>query len=122
MKVHGNAALGPAGRLALVQAIESGMTQKAADGIRTHDLLHGQLGPSSRPADSEHHHWQGFCSEAGSGCDLEYARICADMQRFGNFGAEVPEIDGLGLISAQGQARVSIWQVIQQKNLPDTLD
>ena len=30
MKVHGNAALGPAGRLALAQAIESGMTQKAA--------------------------------------------------------------------------------------------
>ncbi len=30
MKVHANAALGPAGRLALVQAIESGMTQKAA--------------------------------------------------------------------------------------------
>jgi hypothetical protein len=30
MKVHGNAALGLAGRLALVQAIESGMTQKAA--------------------------------------------------------------------------------------------
>ena len=29
MKVHANAALGPAGRLALVQAIESGMTQKA---------------------------------------------------------------------------------------------
>jgi len=30
MKVHANAALGPADRLALVQAIESGMTQKAA--------------------------------------------------------------------------------------------
>jgi transposase InsO family protein len=30
MKVHGNAALGPAGRLALAKAIESGMTQKAA--------------------------------------------------------------------------------------------
>jgi transposase InsO family protein len=30
MKVHANAALGPAGRLALVEAIESGMTQKAA--------------------------------------------------------------------------------------------
>ena len=30
MKVHANAALGPAGRLALVQAIESGMTHKAA--------------------------------------------------------------------------------------------
>jgi hypothetical protein len=30
MKVHGSAALGPAGRLALVEAIESGMTQKAA--------------------------------------------------------------------------------------------
>jgi transposase InsO family protein len=30
MKVHGNAALGPAGRLALVQAIESGMTLRGA--------------------------------------------------------------------------------------------
>jgi transposase InsO family protein len=30
MKVHANAALGPAGRLALVRAIEAGMTQKAA--------------------------------------------------------------------------------------------
>jgi transposase InsO family protein len=30
MKVHGNAALGPAGRIALVQAIESGMTLRAA--------------------------------------------------------------------------------------------
>jgi len=30
MKVHANAALGPAGRLALVRAIEGGMTQKAA--------------------------------------------------------------------------------------------
>ncbi len=30
MKVHGNAALGPAGRLALVKAIESGMTFRAA--------------------------------------------------------------------------------------------
>src|SRR3954468_7847164 len=30
MKVHGNAALGPAGRVALVQAIESGMTLRAA--------------------------------------------------------------------------------------------
>ena len=30
MKVHADAALGPAGRLALVRAIESGMTQKAA--------------------------------------------------------------------------------------------
>ena len=30
MKVHGNAALGPAGRLALVNAIESGMTLRAA--------------------------------------------------------------------------------------------
>jgi transposase InsO family protein len=30
MKVHANAALGPAGRLALVKTIESGMTQKAA--------------------------------------------------------------------------------------------
>ena len=35
MKVHANAALGPAGRLALVQAIESGMTQKAAAAAST---------------------------------------------------------------------------------------
>jgi transposase InsO family protein len=32
MNVHAKAALGPAGRLALVQAIEAGMTQKAAAG------------------------------------------------------------------------------------------
>ena len=30
MELHGNEALGPAARLALVEAIESGMTQKAA--------------------------------------------------------------------------------------------
>ena len=30
MKVHANAALGPAGRIALVEAIESGMTLRAA--------------------------------------------------------------------------------------------
>jgi len=48
---------------------------------------------------------QGFCGGAVDGHDLEYARMCGDMQRFGNFGAEVPEIDGLGLISAQRQAR-----------------
>jgi hypothetical protein len=30
MKVHANAALGPAGRLALLRAIDDGMTQKAA--------------------------------------------------------------------------------------------
>lgn len=34
MKVHANAALGPAGRLALVNAIESGMSQKAAAACR----------------------------------------------------------------------------------------
>jgi hypothetical protein len=33
MKVHANAALGPAGRLALVEAIEAGMTQKAGCGL-----------------------------------------------------------------------------------------
>jgi transposase InsO family protein len=33
MKVHANAALGPAGRLALVRAIEGGMTQKAAAAV-----------------------------------------------------------------------------------------
>jgi hypothetical protein len=32
--------------------------------------------------------------------DQQYARICADMQRFGNFGAEVPETRGAGSISA----------------------
>jgi hypothetical protein len=41
---------------------------------------------------------QGFRNGAAEGPDQEYARICADMQRFGNFGAEVPEIMEGGFI------------------------
>jgi hypothetical protein len=42
---------------------------------------------------------QGFRSGAADGRDLEYAGMCADMQRFGNFGAEVPEIGEGGSIA-----------------------
>jgi hypothetical protein len=36
---------------------------------------------------------QGFRASAADRPDLKYVAICADMQRFGNFGAEVPESD-----------------------------
>jgi len=42
---------------------------------------------------------QGFRSGTADGRDQQYARICADMQRFGNFGAEVPEIAEGGSIA-----------------------
>lgn len=41
---------------------------------------------------------QGFRSGAADGSDLEYARMCGDVRRFGNFGAEVPEIAEAGSI------------------------
>jgi hypothetical protein len=41
-------------------------------------------------------------SNAADGRDQRYAWIYADMQRFGNFGAEVPEITEDGLITQQG--------------------
>lgn len=34
---------------------------------------------------------QGFRSGAADGRDQQYARICPDMQRFGNFWREVPK-------------------------------
>jgi hypothetical protein len=45
---------------------------------------------------------QGFRSSAADGRDQEYAGICADMRRFGNFGAEVPETAKAGLICLKG--------------------
>ncbi|HSR93420.1 MAG TPA: hypothetical protein VLK56_01015 [Solirubrobacterales bacterium] len=41
---------------------------------------------------------QGFRNGAVESPDQQYARICADTQRVGNFGAEVPEIRDGGLI------------------------
>ena len=49
------------------------------------------ISPSPRRADDEYACLQEFRSGAAGGRDQQYARICADMQRFGNFGAEVPE-------------------------------
>jgi len=63
MKVHGNAALGPAGRLALVQAIESGMTLRAAAAAPCHRFqprLGGRGSRSASPrtsARSRQEHW-----------------------------------------------------------------
>jgi hypothetical protein len=45
---------------------------------------------------------QGFRSGVADDRDQQYARICADMQRFGNFGAEVPEIAKAGFIRLKG--------------------
>jgi hypothetical protein len=38
---------------------------------------------------------RGFRSGAADGRDQQYARVCADMQRFGNFRPEVPETASL---------------------------
>jgi transposase InsO family protein len=54
MKVHGNAALGPAGRLALVQAIESGMTFRAAAAA---------LNVAPATAHRWWHRWRSACEE-----------------------------------------------------------
>jgi hypothetical protein len=42
---------------------------------------------------------QGFRRAATDGYDQQYARMCADMRRFGNFGAEVPEFGKGGSIA-----------------------
>jgi hypothetical protein len=60
--------------------------------------------PLSKTSGSEYGRLQGFRSGAADGRDQQYARICTDMQRFGNFGAEVPETRGAGLISTRGAA------------------
>jgi hypothetical protein len=41
---------------------------------------------------------RGFVAARRRPLDQGYAWICADMHRFGNFAAEVPEIQGGGLI------------------------
>jgi hypothetical protein len=53
---------------------------------------------------------QGFRSGAANGRDRQYARIGADLRRFGNFGAEVPEIRHDGFI-LQAEPRASGIQV-----------
>jgi transposase InsO family protein len=63
MKVHGNAALGPAGRLALVEAIESGMTLRAAAAA---------LNVAPATAHRWWHRWRGASeSERRLGCWLQ---------------------------------------------------
>jgi hypothetical protein len=56
------------------------------------------LGPSPRPEGIEYGGLQGFRGGATDGPDKQYAQMCADMQRFGNFGTEVPEIRNGGSI------------------------
>jgi hypothetical protein len=57
--------------------------------------------PVSKAARCECSNLQGFRNGAMEGPDYEYATICADMPRFGNFGAEVPEIGKGGLIDVE---------------------
>jgi hypothetical protein len=50
-----------------------------------------QLGPSSRPASGKGSGLQGFHGGVADGRDLQCAPMCADMQRFGDFGAKCPK-------------------------------
>jgi hypothetical protein len=75
-----------------------GIREKAADGIRTHDLLHGNYAGLRGRAAANMAACRGFVAARQTARDQQYAWICADMQRFGNFGAEVPETRGGGSI------------------------
>jgi hypothetical protein len=59
------------GRPAQVQ----GNRSEAAEEIRTLDLLHGQLGPSPRPAGRKYATLQAFRSDAADGRNQGYVRI-----------------------------------------------
>lgn len=48
----------------------------------------------------------------------KYARICADMQRFGNFGAEVPEIVEAGLIPLKSRSPAQAARIICERRAP----
>jgi hypothetical protein len=45
---------------------------------------------------------RGFAAARQTARDQQCAWMCADMQRFGNFGAEVPEIARAGFIRLKG--------------------
>jgi Integrase core domain len=68
-----------------------GTSQKAAEGIRTLDLLHGNWEGHRQPLIANQSDLQGFCGWRVGNVRRKYARIYPDMQRFGHFWPEVPE-------------------------------
>jgi len=74
-----------------------GIHFEAAEGIRTHDLLHGNYAGLRKPRGSN----VAACRVSHRRSEpprSAYARMCSDMRRFGNFDGEVPEIERAGLI------------------------
>jgi transposase InsO family protein len=118
MKVHANAALGPAGRLALCEAIESGMTLRAAAAaLNVSPATAHRWWHRRRTASTE---------ELGSGrwlCDRpstprrQPRRLCgAEEQRIIRARRET----GLGpgrLAGIVGRARSTIWKVLWRHGL-----
>ena len=118
MKVHARAALGPAGRLALVQAIESGMTQKAAAAAFC-------VAPAT--AHRWWHRWQGAsAAERSSGSWLRDRSSCPHRQpRRLSAAQEEPILrarreTNLGpgrLAGIVRRARSTIWKVLHRHGI-----
>ena len=103
MKVHGNAALGSAGRLALVEAIESGMTLRAAAAAlnvapaTAHRWWHRWLGADAAQRHSGSWRWDRPCTPAspaqatlGSRRAADPASPAGDQSRFRPSGGDLP--------------------------------
>ena len=118
MKVHANAALGPAGRLALVQAIESGMTQKAAAAAfwvspaTAHRWWHRRLAASSAELESG-----GWLLDRPSRprrsprllASIDQKRICECRRRTG-WGPRL-------VAGATGHPHSTVWKVLRRHGI-----
>ena len=118
MKVHGNAALGPAGRLALVEAIESGMTLRAAAAA---------LNVAPATAHRWWHRWREASEEARRSGSWLHDRSCTPRRQPRRLSAaeEEPILrarreTGLGpgrLAGICRRARSTIWKVLHRHGL-----
>lgn len=68
-----------------------GILERAADGIRTHDLLHGNLRQLRATSVRESADLQGIFGRHNRRSPPRCAWTCADMRPFGNSWPEVPE-------------------------------
>jgi transposase InsO family protein len=118
MEVHANAALGPAGRLALVNAIESGMSQKAAAAAfcvapaTAHRWWHRRL--AATPAELESGSWlldrrsrPSRSPRLLAASDQE--RICECRQRTG-WGPRL-------VAGATGHPHSTVWKVLRRHGI-----